>query len=182
MPACPPAIGRTNRQWPIKRSLPPHLVPLAPLTSSFSASTCRVESTSLPHTRHLHDHDAHQHLSTCINCTRFRDTMPSTSSWRSCLSARLADFNRHDSESEQQQSTVVAFMRRANKPQSMAGGRSSIRLARGHGHRRAVKHTRYDSRLERFANVNCTRQVFGACIQQVELRHGMIPSPHLARL
>lgn len=79
--------------------------------------------------------------STCINCTRFRDTLPSTSSWRSCLSARPADINRRHSESEQQQSTVYRCRHEKGKHQSIVGGRSSLRLARGHGHRQALSNT-----------------------------------------
>ncbi|KAK0742842.1 hypothetical protein B0T18DRAFT_171286 [Schizothecium vesticola] len=45
---CLPTIGRTNRQWSIKRSLPPFLVPLAHLTSIFFASTCRHLSHAAP--------------------------------------------------------------------------------------------------------------------------------------
>lgn len=71
--------------------------------------------------------------STCIDCTRFRDTLPSTSSWRSCLSARPADIHRHDSESEQQSTPNCHCLHEKGKHQSIAGGRSSIRLARCHG-------------------------------------------------
>jgi hypothetical protein len=48
VPACLSAIGRTNRQWSIKRSLPPPSRPSCPSHLQFSASTCRHLSHTAP--------------------------------------------------------------------------------------------------------------------------------------